>query len=345
MQFHNLTVAQVTRETEDACSYTLSIPDALQQSFAYRAGQHLTFRVNVDGEILLRSYSLSSSPEAGGLPVVTVKRIPDGRVSGWFHAHVRAGTRLEVSAPAGRFVCENMDAPLFFCAAGSGITPVLSMIRSALASTHRRMTLFYANRDTPGAIFAAEIAALARGNPDRLTVHMHYDDADGFPERGKIAALLSSVAQCQLYLCGPGPFMQTVQEAAEAAGMARGRVHLERFDAPMPDPEAGSATRAASSAATSAVECNAKVILGGALHVVRVASGQSLLQAALACGVDAPYACEEGYCGSCAAKCIDGAVVHERNDVFGADELAAGWILTCQARPRQERPVAITYDV
>ncbi|MGT2489604.1 2Fe-2S iron-sulfur cluster-binding protein [Cupriavidus basilensis] len=219
------------------------------------------------------------------------------------------------------------------------------MIRSALASTHRRMTLFYANRDTPGAIFAAEIAALARGNPDRLTVHMHYDDADGFPERGKVAALLSSVAQCQLYLCGPEAIH------ADRTGSSRGgrdgaRARpLERFDAPMPNPEAGSATRAASSAATSAVECDAKVILGGALHVVRVASGQSLLQAALACGVDAPYACEEGYCGSCAAKCIDGAVVHERNDVFGADELAAGWILTCQARPRQERPVAITYDV
>lgn len=339
MQFHNLTVAQITRETEDARSYALLVPDALQQSFAYRAGQHLTFRVNVDGEILLRSYSLSSSPEAGGLPVVTVKRIPGGRASGWFHAHVDAGTQLEVSAPTGRFVCEDMDAPLFFCAAGSGITPVLSMIRSALVSTSRAMTLYYANRDGGSTIFAAEIARLSRDYPDRLTMHLHYDDIHGFPESGEIAALLSSVAHCQLYLCGPGPFMQTVLEAADAAGMAPGRIHLERFDAAAREPDV------AAPAVSPAAACDATVTLGGARHVVRVASGQSLLQAALACGVDAPYACEEGYCGSCAAKCVDGAVVHARNDVFSADELAAGWILTCQARPRQERPVAITFDV
>ncbi|MDF3836458.1 ferredoxin--NADP reductase [Cupriavidus basilensis] len=342
MQFHNLTVAQVTGETADARSYTLAVPDALQQSFAYRAGQHLTFRVNMEGEILQRSYSLSSSPEAGGLPVVTVKHIPGGRVSGWFHAHVRAGTQLEVSAPAGRFVCDDSDAPLFFCAAGSGITPVLSMIRSALVCTKRGMTLFYANRDAAGTIFGREIASLARDHPERLTVHMHYDDAAGFPGRGNIAALLSPVAHCQLYLCGPGPFMQTVVEAAEAAGVARGRVHLERFDAAAQQPGAAAASPS-SQAGTDA--CDASVTIGGALHVVRVAGGQSLLHAALASGVDAPYACEEGYCGSCAAKCIDGAVVHERNDVFNADELAAGWILTCQARPRRERPVAITYDV
>ncbi|AJG19421.1 ferredoxin--NADP reductase [Cupriavidus basilensis] len=339
MQFHNLTVAQITWETEDARSYALLVPDALQQSFVYRAGQHLTFRVNVDGKTLLRSYSLSSSPEAGGLPVVTVKRIPGGRASGWFHAHVDAGTRLEVSAPTGRFVCEDMGAPLFFCAAGSGITPVLSMIRSALASTSSAMTLYYANRDAASTIFAAQIAKLSRDHSDRLAVHLHHDDTDGFPERGKIAALLSAVPHCQLYLCGPGPFMQTVLEAAEVAGMGPGCVHLERFDAAAQEPEVASA------APMPAQACDATVTLGGALHVVRVASGQSLLQAALACGVDAPYACEEGYCGSCAAKCVDGAVVHARNDVFSADELAAGWILTCQARPRQERPVAITFDV
>lgn len=342
MLFHRLTVAEVVQETEEARSYALAVPEALLPSFRYRAGQHLTFRVNVDGEILTRSYSLSSAPESRGLPVVTVKRIAQGRVSNWFHRSVSAGTVLEVSEPAGRFVCDvgdESDAPLLFCAAGSGITPVLSMIRSALATTGRVMTLFYANRDAGSTIFRDVIAGLADEYPHRLAVIRHYDDEHGFPDATVLEGLLSRPTGFQLYLCGPAPFMATVRTAAAAAGVPDGRVHLEHFDA-APQGSAAQAFPAGDGHA-----CDAHVMTKGARHVVRVNAGQSLLQAALAEGLDVPYACEEGYCGSCAAKCLDGEIVHACNDVFNADELAAGWILTCQAHPRQDRPITITYDV
>ena len=340
MLFHRLTVAEVVQETEDARSYALAVPDALLPSFRYRAGQHLTFRVNVDGEILMRSYSLSSAPESHGLPVVTVKRIAQGRASSWFHQSVSLGTVLEVSEPTGRFVCDDGDAPLLFCAAGSGITPVLSMIRSALATTDRVMTLFYANRDAGSTIFRGVVAGLAAEHPDRFEAILHYDDEHGFPDATVLEGLLSRPTGFQLYLCGPAPFMATVRAAAAAAGLPDARVHLERFDAA---PESGGAAKAVP--AGNGHACNAHVMTKGARHIVRVSAGQSLLQAALAEGLDVPYACEEGYCGSCAAKCLDGEIVHACNDVFNADELAAGWILTCQAHPRQDRPITITYDV
>lgn len=340
MQFHRLTVAEVIEETEDAHSYALSVPAPLQAAFRYQAGQHLTFRVNVDGEILTRSYSLSSSPEADGPPVVTVKRIADGRASNWFHAHVGPGTVLDVSEPTGRFVCDAGTSPLVFCAAGSGITPILSMIRSALRNTDRAITLYYANRDAGSTIFARVIAALAEAHPRRLTVVMHYDARDGFPEAGALARWLAEAGNCQLYLCGPAPFMATVQEAASRAAIPETRVHLERFDA------APQAAAEASPADTwSDAACEVHVTTGGHRHVVNVPAGQTLLKAALSEGLDVPYACEEGYCGSCAAKCVEGEIVHARNDVFNADDLAAGWILTCQAHPRRGGPLAITYDV
>lgn len=340
MQFHRLTVAEVVKETEDAHSYALCVPDALQAMFRYQSGQHLTFRVNVDGENLIRSYSLSSSPETGGPPVVTVKRIARGRASNWFHANVRAGTELDVSVPAGRFVCDGTDMALVFCAAGSGITPVLSMIRSALATTQRNITLFYANRDIDSVIFRRVIDKLAEAHPHRLTVVMHYDARDGFPNADALATLFAATGECQLYLCGPAPFMATVQQAAGQAGIPTGRVHVERFDAaPVSNVEAPVADLSAD------VACDAHVTLSGATHVVRVEGGQSVLRAALAVGLDAPYACEEGYCGSCAAKCLEGQVVHVRNDVFNPDDLAAGWVLTCQSHPRGDGPLVITFDV
>ena len=339
MQFHSLTVADVVAETEDARSFALAIPEVLRAAFRYRAGQHLTFRVNVDGEILTRSYSLSSSPEARGLPVVTVKRVARGRVSNWFHSHVATGSVLDVSEPTGRFVYDDGASPLVFCAAGSGITPVLSMIRSALASTHRVITLFYANRDAGSVIFGQAIARLAAEHPQRLKVLLHYDDVHGIPDSNTLGDLLRGDTDFQLYLCGPAPFMAMVQQAACEAGVPGARVHLERFDAAPATASVGTQAMAAGGS------CDARVTTKGMQQVVRVENGQSLLQAMLAAGLDVPYACEEGYCGSCAAKCLDGEVVHAHNDVFSADELAAGWILACQARPRRDHSLTITYDV
>jgi len=342
MQFHRLTVAEVVVETEDARSFALSVPDALRPSFRYRAGQHLAFRVNVDGETLMRSYSLSSCPEEGGLPAVTVKRVAQGRVSRWFHANVRAGMTLEVSEPTGRFVCDDGVAPMVFCAAGSGITPILSMIRSTLRTSGRRITLFYANRDRVSVIFGQAIAELAASHPQRLAVCMHYDDQHGYPDAGSLDKVLRQDGDIQLYLCGPAPFMATVQQAAAAAGVPAARVHLERFDA---SPAPAGAVAGAPADLWMEAACEARVTSKGKQHVVRVEGGQTLLQAVLAVGLDVPYACEEGYCGSCAAKCLEGEIAHARNDVFSAGELAAGWILTCQAHPHQDRPLAITYDV
>lgn len=340
MSFHEIGVARVVEETPDARSFELAIPPELAERFRYRAGQYLTFEVPLEGERIVRCYSLASAPELGEPHKVTVKRVPEGRGSGWFHAHVKAGTRLRVMPPLGRFVLHDSALPLLLFAGGSGITPVIALVKSALATTPRRIRLLYANRDTRSVIFAAELEALAKRHPQRFECIHHLDDAAGFANAAVVRRARAGFEDAEAYLCGPGPFMALVEETLRADGVPAERIRIERFELPL-HPEAASApvTAAAPEGAPSEIV----VHLEGKTHRIPYHAGQTILDAARKAGLQPPFACEEAFCGSCAAKRVRGSVALDRNDVFTAQELAAGWILTCHGRPTSA-DCEITWD-
>jgi 3-ketosteroid 9alpha-monooxygenase subunit B len=229
---HELRVARVIDETHDARSFVFEVPPELRERFAYRAGQHLTFEVPLASETILRCYSLASAPEHDEPHKVTVKRVEDGRGSNWFHDHVAAGSVLRVLPPLGRFVLHDETVPLLFFAGGSGITPVVSLIKSALATTQRRIRLLYANRDARSVIFRGELDALANEHAARLEVRHHLDDEAGFVTPDEVRAALAGFETAACYLCGPGPFMTGVEATLREAGVPESHVHIEHFEQP-----------------------------------------------------------------------------------------------------------------
>lgn len=340
MQYHPLRVARVVRETSDASSFVLDVPPDLAERFRYRAGQFLTFRVLLGAVEVARCYSLSSAPEVDAKPQVTVKQVAEGRASAWFQRSVKEGDTLFALPPAGRFVLRESEAPLLLFAAGSGITPVISLVKSALATTRRRLRLLYANRDAGSTIFLREIDAFARAHPDRLAVVHHRDVESGFVGRAQIEAQLAALPGAHVYVCGPGPFMQLVEEVAKARGVPPGDFFIERFESPA---DGKLPVELEGEPAAAGAPAEVTIHLDGKTHRIAYMPGQTILAAARAAGLSPPCACEEGYCGSCAAKCSAGEVQMAVNDVFNAKEVAEGWVLTCQGRAVRG-PCEVSYD-
>ena len=231
--FAPLLVKQVIRETADAVSLVFDVPAAWAQRFEYRAGQFLTLRIKVGGEEHRRCYSMSSSPHAGEDLRITVKRDRDGVVSNWLNDNVSPGDEIHAAPPAGRFVLRDSDREVVAFAGGSGVTPVFSLIRSALAGTTRRVRLFYANRGRDSVIFAEALARLVDRHPDRLIVQHHLDEDSGVVVPTEIDVLPGRRGchrpDADYYICGPAPFMDTVEKTVIGAGVSGDRLHLERF--------------------------------------------------------------------------------------------------------------------
>lgn len=324
--FHPLVVARVVPETADATSFVLDVPDELQPAFAYEAGQFCNVRVHVGGTPYIRCYSMSSAPALGEPLQVTVKRVPDGVVSNWMIDHLAAGAELDVAPPTGFFQLDG-DGPLVAFAAGSGITPVFSLVKTTLSQTDRPVQLLYANRDTDSIIFAEELAALVDRHRDRLCVRHHLDVEHGFiGDDGVRAFANGSSASGEFYVCGPGPFMDIVETALLAQNVGSDRIHLERFttpEAPVAPPE----TPLATDSATVTVE------LDGRTEVGSHRAGTTILQTARQFGMSPPYSCESGSCATCMARVVEGAVSMRNNNALTPDEVEAGWILTCQSVP------------
>lgn len=339
MAYHTLRIAQIIEETPDARSFVFDVPADLAERFRYKAGQFLTFRVaHPEGEVA-RCYSLSSCPETDARPKVTVKRVAGGRGSNWFNDALTEGATIDAMPPAGRFLLVDGGAPVVLFAGGSGITPVLSLIKSALTTTTRRLRLFYANRDQASIIFRAELDGLVHAHPGRLDVVHHLDAEHGLTTAAKIeAAMADGFDAGAAYLCGPGPFMTLVEDTLLKRGMARERVIIERFEAsanaavPIPDDD------------DKVVPESITIRLEGKTHTVPYQKGQTILQAARAAGLSPNSACEEGFCASCAAKRVKGEVVLAANDIYTQEDLDNGWVLTCQGHAFG-REVEINYDV
>ncbi len=343
-EFHRLRVAEVVRETADAVSVVLAVPPELTGRYGYRPGQFLTLRIpGLDGASLARCYSLSSSPHQGGDLRVTVKRVTGGRGSGWLVDRLSAGTELDVLPPAGTFTPKSLDEDLLLVAAGSGVTPVMSILRAVLATGRGRLTLLYANRDERSVIFAEELRELAAAHPGRLLVLHWLESVQGLPDRPRLAALLAPLTGSrEVFLCGPTPFMDAVTHALRDAGVPRSRLHIERFvslttdpfDAPSPVADSGTET---------GVDARLEVELDGERHALAWPAGVRLLDLLRDRGLDAPFSCREGACAACTCRLTGGEVKMLANDVLDQTDLDDGYILACQALPVTDS-VSVSYD-
>ena len=336
--YFDLTVSEVVQETHDACSLVFEIPEPLQETFRYRAGQFLTFRIEVDGKRLVRCYSLASSPVTDSAHKVTVKRVDEGRVSNQVNDAVRAGSVLEVMKPAGVFCLQaevEPTRPVVLFSGGSGITPVISIIKTALATTERSLHLLYANRDEASVIFRAELDALVERYPGRLQVEHSLDDRDGFVDVSRAKGFVGERGGADFYICGPGPFMDVAEQALQELGVAQERIFIERFESPSDEPVSQPGEPAAAAAPGASV---VEVVLDGKTTELSVGPDETILQAARRAGLEPPFACEEAYCGCCMAKVAEGDVEMKMND-GGIDQgqIDKGWVLTCQGLPRSAR--------
>ena len=336
--FYQVRVAEVVRETDDACSLVLDVPPDLEATFGYRPGQFVTVRVPSEqtGSVA-RCYSLSSSPHAGDRPAITIKRTAGGYASNWIHDNITAGSTLDLIAPAGTFVPNVLDFDFLLFAAGSGITPVMSILKSALAAGRGRVVLVYANRDERSVIFGAALRELVAASAGRLTVVHWLDSLLGVPSATAIAALARPYAAHDAYICGPDPWVSLVREALSMLGVPAKRVHVERFLSLADNPFEVSQDQAGGPEATLAV-----TLEDGATKRLPWPPGVRMLDVLIDAGLDAPYSCRQGICGACACQLTGGEVEMAHNEVLEQADLDEGYILACQARPLTPE-VSITY--
>ncbi len=344
-RFHELVTADVIQETADTRSFVFDVPDALAPLFRYVSGQFLTFEIPWDGFRLHRCYSLSSAPEIDDRPKVTVKRVDHGRVSNWFNEKIVRGSRIAVKPPEGLFVLRpsERERPLVMFGGGSGITPVLSIIKTALSKTSRRIKLVYANRDRDSIIFRDELESWRARHADRFDIVHHLDSERGFMHAANAKDHFTGLEDADFYICGPGPFMDVVESALEERQVGRGHVFIERFVSPT-DPDRVQATVAAQPSAPVRAASTFFCTLEGTRHEVPVKSGETLLAAARRAGLDPSFSCEEGYCGCCMARLCSGKVQMRTHDALSAKDLANRWVLACQSRLEGDEPVEIDFD-
>jgi 3-ketosteroid 9alpha-monooxygenase subunit B len=329
--FQRATVTRIIKETADTRTFVL---DPHEKPFSYRAGQFCTFHVTVDGEELYRSYSMSSAPETDSEVMTTVKRVAGGKVSNWIVDNVVEGDELTMTRAAGTFVLSPTSVPLLAFAGGSGVTPILSLAKAALASTDRAVRILCADRDRASVIFEAVIDELVERYPGRLSVDRHIDVEHGLLDPGAVTKFVGGDTDAECYVCGPEGFMAVVRSALPVGA----RVLVEDFDASPPVKAA--ATEAADAAAgegTVTIHLERKKV-----SVPQVA-GETLLETARRAGLSPPFSCEAGNCGTCMALLKEGSATMRTNDVLEEDELADGYILTCQAVP-DTKSVTVIYE-
>jgi ring-1,2-phenylacetyl-CoA epoxidase subunit PaaE len=352
-RFHRLRVADIRRETPDAVSIAFSVPDEARDAFAFACGQYLTLKATVDGEEVRRSYSICSGVGETELRVA-IKRVEGGLFSGFANDAIAPGDEIEVMPPMGRFgVGIRPDEARTFVgfAAGSGITPILSIVRTVLAAEQSsRFFLFYGNRATGSILFREALESLKDRFLDRLSVfHVLSRETqdlsvlNGRLDGEKAALFLRNVVPASLvdhaFVCGPGEMIDAVEGALLGLGLPRERVHVERFT-----PSEPGRTRAARPVATSAAPAAlATIITDGIATEVPVTEGEALLDAAIRAGLDLPYSCRGGMCCTCRAKVVDGSVDMAVNYSLEPWEVEAGFVLTCQARPTSGR-VTVDFD-
>jgi len=363
--FHPLRVRRIEPDTAEAVIVSFDIPAELRSTFGFTQGQYLTLRATIAGQDLRRSYSICAGVDDGELRV-GVRRVKDGVFSNWIHAQLKPGDVVQVMAPQGRFyVPIEPTAHRHFVgiAGGSGITPILSIMKTVLArEPHSRFTLIYGNRTLQSTMFKEELEDLKNRHLARLTLHHVFSDEEtdvplnhGLMNRDKLAEFLGSVLPAagiaHAFVCGPYQMNDEAEAALLAAGVPARRIHIERFGVA---PGAPSTAAAPGGPTADAVLHAAQPGDAETATVVMLRDGlrrefpfrrdqASVLDAASACGLEVPFSCTSGVCGTCRAKVIEGRVRMDRNFALDAAEVAAGHVLTCQAHPLTER-VVLSFD-
>lgn len=328
-------VVSVTAETNDAKSFRLRAPEPL----SYKPGQFLTIGIPSDRGTVARCYSMSSAPHEDDI-TITVKRTPQGYASNWMCDNVAAGDTITALPPSGQFVPSAEDADVLLFAAGSGITPVMSIAKYVLTQTDRKVALFYANRDPAAVIFADQLRAMSKDHPERLHVVHWLEELQSFPREADLQRFAAAYPQYSAYTCGPAPFMDAVADALNSLGFPHDRFKREVFQSLSGNPFDTEVIVSEPGAEHARVtgSCN-----GTSFDFDDWPSDVPLLQYLLSKGVDAPFSCRSGECGACCFQLVEGEVDMEQNDVLDNDEIADGYRLACQAKPSSDS-IVITYD-
>ena len=333
MIFYPLTISGVVDETAQARSFRLRPSGEQAPLFAYKPGQFLTFRIPQGESWIERCYSLSSAPACDADMKVTVKRVRDGPGSNWFNDVPKPGDTVETAPPSGRFVLRSRERQPVLFAGGSGITPVISLIKQALHETALAPRLFYANTDDDQIIFQDELDALCDRFPGRFECHHHIDAHAGLADAGTIADFAGGRPDCDYFICGPAPFMDLTEDVLIGSGADPMRVYIERFTMP----EDGDAEEdAAPPAAAGSDVATFRATIDGAEHEVPYTAGETLLRCMLAKGLDPVFSCEDAHCGSCMVIRKSGEVAMRKSTVLSKRDKERGYILLCQAEPQSD---------
>lgn len=344
---HALRVSRVVRETADALSIVLDMPADARSEFTYSPGQFLTVRIPHETGAIARCYSLSSAPAVDTDLQITVKRTQHGYASNWICDNIEPGSSLLSLHPAGMFSPRRWDADLVLVAAGSGITPIMSILKTALACHSNRVVLIYANRDIRDVIFHNEITQLEARYSHRLDVIHWLDSVDGPPIREKLADRIAAVPpSAHAYLCGPAEFMKVAETVLLGCGVSAASIHREVFASLPTDPFAPPRspfrpTTSLTEASQQATRVRAEI--DGETHTIDWPRGEVLLDALLSENLDAPYVCREGNCGACAFTLREGEVEMLCNDTLDDYDLEKGLRLACQSVALTDT-VSIAFD-
>ncbi len=358
-RFHTLEVEEVHQETPDCIVVGFKVPQSEQTDFAFQHGQYLTLKLTVNGEELRRSYSICSSPLDKEHLRIAVKKVSGGRASTQLVDKLKAGMSIEVMTPMGSFTTalDGANERHFVAfAAGSGITPILSILKTVLRSEPKStFTLFYGNSDVDRIIFRQRLEELKAQHGDRLSVH--HILSKGVDEdrlfNGRITAekavellkrFVTDRNDNQYFICGPEQMMVNVSEALEKEGVEKKRIHIELFNTPVSTEAKKETDHSHGTGGEFAGTADVKVILDGREHELKIpAKGDAVLDVALDSGLDVPYACKGAVCCTCKARVVEGQVEMEMNYALTDEEVADGYVLTCQTHPRSAR-VVIDYD-
>ena len=354
-RFHNLKIKDIRRETADAVSIAFDIPLAIQHEYQFKQGQYITIKLIVNGEEIRRSYSICTSPYSEKELRVAVKEVKDGRASTLMNRSWKVGDTVEVMTPMGNFysvLSGNNKKHYVLFAGGSGITPMMSILKSVLyIEKQSTITLVYANRDEDSVIFNSEIEKIVSENGDRIKLLNVYDKSlnqlnplqVGLLSVDRVHAILENLGGLnadEYFVCGPGPMMENIKQALESLNIAKEKVHIEYFSAVV-----DAVNKASGNEPTGApVNSEVTVIQYGIETQLKLnTTGLTILDAAIDAGVDAPFSCKGAVCCTCRAKVIEGKVKMDANFALTDAEVEDGFILTCQAHPLTEK-VVIDFD-
>jgi ring-1,2-phenylacetyl-CoA epoxidase subunit PaaE len=328
--FHNLKVKELIKETQNTVSILFSIPENLKEQFQYKSGQYLTIKKIINNEEVRRSYSISSCPTLDADIKVSSKMLEGGKMSTYFYKELGVGDELEVMPPDGSFILKRHDQPLILFAAGSGITPVISILKDALVNGSQQVHLYYGNRSEEEIIFKTELKALREKYSNRLLVQ-HFLSSNGErldADRTKaiVAGLSIDASVANYFICGPEGMIQAVKAGLEDSGISKVNINIEYFASPK-------AEKKESVVAASGNVNDVTLIIDGEEHKTTLTNGESILDAANRIGIDPPFSCQSGVCTTCKGKVMAGSVEMENNFGLGEDEVEEGFILTCISTP------------